>query len=151
MAARRALRVLLLVNQFPPDVNTSGKLMRTLALELTRRGHQLYIVTTFPHYAQFRVEPRYRGRLYESAIEDGLHVKRVWCFTSGSKQKMWHRLLNYLTYNKLAFFAAQADGADYDVITNLHRHYCCVGSYGHVIAELRGAPKFLSTHCGTSD
>src|SRR5690349_20171432 len=116
MAARRPLRVLLLVNQFPPDVNTSGKLMRTLALELTRRGHELHIVTTFPHYAQFRVEPGYRGRFYESALEDGLHVKRVWCFTSGNKQKMWHRLLNYVTYNKLAFFAAQADGADYDVI-----------------------------------
>src|SRR5215470_10002336 len=116
MAARRSLRVLMLVNQFPPDVNTSGKLMRTLALELTRRGHELYIVTTFPHYAQFRVEPEYRGRLYERTLEDGLDVQRVWSFTSGSKEKMWHRLLNYITYNKLAMYAAQLASADYDVI-----------------------------------
>ena len=137
MAARRSMRVLLLVNQFPPDVNTSGKLMRTLALDLTRRGHELYIVTTFPHYAQFRVEPEYRGRLYESALEDGLHVKRVWSFASGSKQKMWHRLLNYVTYNKLAFFAAQSAGADYDVILAPNGSFF-TGITAWLIGALRG-------------
>jgi colanic acid biosynthesis glycosyl transferase WcaI len=112
----RPLRVLLLVNQFPPDVNTSGKLMRALALELVRRGHGVHVLTTFPHYAQFQVEPQYRGRLHESTVDDGIAVTRVWSFTSGTKQKMWHRLANYLSYNFLALCAAQLGGKEYDVI-----------------------------------
>ncbi len=116
MAERRRLRVLLLVNQFPPDVNTSGKLMKLLASELSRRGHELHVVTTFAHYAGFRVQEEHRGRLIERALEDGLQVTRVWSFTSGAKHKMQHRLANYLSYNALAFFAAQSSAADYDVI-----------------------------------
>ena len=116
MSGRRPLRVLLLVNQFPPDVNTTGKLMQALAVELVQRGHQVHVITTFPHYAQFRVESRYRGRLHESAVEDGVVVTRVWSFASGEKQKMSHRLANYLSYNGCAFLAAQLGEAEYDVI-----------------------------------
>ena len=138
MGARRPLRVLLLVNQFPPDVNTSGKLMRALAQELVRRGHAVHAVTTFPHYAQFRVEPRYRGRLQESTVEDGIAVTRVWSFTSGAKQKMWHRLANYLSYNFLALVAAQLGTPEYDVILAPNGSFF-TGISAWLLGALRGA------------
>jgi colanic acid biosynthesis glycosyl transferase WcaI len=108
--------VLLLVNQFPPDVNPSGKLMKELARGLALRGHELHVVTTFPHYAEFRVDREYRGKWIERTDEDGVRVSRVWVFASGAKQRMWHRLANYVSYNAAAFLAAQASAADYDVI-----------------------------------
>jgi colanic acid biosynthesis glycosyl transferase WcaI len=139
MTGQRPLRVLLLVNQFPPDVNTTGKLMQALAAELVRRGHHVHVVTTFPHYAQFRVEPQYRGRLHESALEDGVAVTRVWSFASGEKQKMSHRLANYLSYNGCAFLAAQLGQAEYDVILAPNGSFF-TGITAWLVGVLRGAP-----------
>src|SRR5688500_31827 len=101
------MRLLILVNQFPPDVNTSGMLMRELALGLIARGHEVHVVTSFPHYADFRITPEYRGRWIERKIDEGIHITRLWVFASGTKQRMWHRLANYVTYNFGAFIAAQ--------------------------------------------
>jgi colanic acid biosynthesis glycosyl transferase WcaI len=109
------MRVLILVNQYPPDVNSTGVLMRDLAIGLTKRGHQVHVVTSFPHYADFRITKEHRGRLIETTIEDGIEVTRVWVFASGHKQRMWHRLLSYSSYNLGAFLAAQGSAADYDV------------------------------------
>src|SRR5687768_6244246 len=89
--------------------------MRRLARGLVARGHELHVVTTFPHYADFRVPEQYRGRMLQRSVEDGIHVTRVWVFASGQKQRMWHRLMSYLSYNVGAFAAAQASAADYDV------------------------------------
>jgi colanic acid biosynthesis glycosyl transferase WcaI len=110
-----SLRILLLVNQFPPDLNPSGKLMHQLAVGLVKRGHQVQVITAFPHYSGFRIAEEYRGRLVMRSLEDGLRVTRVWVFASGQKQRMWHRLTNYLTYNAAAFLAAQA-GDEFDVV-----------------------------------
>src|SRR5688572_7320695 len=89
-----SLRILLLVNQFPPDLNPSGKLMHQLAVGLVKRGHQVQVITAFPHYSGFRIAEAYRGRLVMRTVEDGLRVTRVWVFASGQKQRMWHRLTN---------------------------------------------------------
>jgi colanic acid biosynthesis glycosyl transferase WcaI len=138
MNARRPLRVLLLVNQFPPDVNTTGKLMQALAAELARRGHHVHVVTTFPHYAEFRVEGEYRGRLHQNALEGGVAVTRVWSFASSAKHKMSHRLANYLSYNGSAFLAAQLGQADYDVILAPNGSFF-TGITAWLVGALRGA------------
>jgi colanic acid biosynthesis glycosyl transferase WcaI len=110
------MRILLLVNQFPPDINPTGKLMHALARALRSRGHELHVVTSFPHYAEFRVWPEYRGLWLRAGVEDGLRVTRLRIFASGRKQRMSHRLASYLSYNLAAFLAAQASPFDFDVI-----------------------------------
>ena len=64
-ASERYVRILLLIIQFPPDVNTSGVLMAQLGEGLVARGHHVSVVTTFPHYATFRVAEEFRGKLSE--------------------------------------------------------------------------------------
>src|SRR5262245_18312602 len=87
--------------------------MRDLELQLARRGHELYVVATFPHTARFLVKREFEGRIIDRTADGRLEVTRVW---SASKQKSRHHLGNYLSYNILAFCAAQTNGADYDVI-----------------------------------
>lgn len=108
--------MLIVVNHYPPDVNPSGKLMHLLALGLRELGHTVDILTTFPHYRSFRTEPGYRGRLIARERVEGGRVTRVWAFASGQKQRMLHRLANYVTFNALASAVAPLSRTRYDVV-----------------------------------
>ncbi|MGH7470259.1 MAG: glycosyltransferase family 4 protein [Longimicrobiales bacterium] len=111
-----SMRILLLVNQFPPDVNPAGKLMHALARGLVMRGHRVHVVTAFPHYAEFRIWPEYRRRWWQHTLEDGVCVTRLRVFASGQKQRMGHRLASYVSYNAAAFLAAHSSTAEFDVM-----------------------------------
>src|SRR5229473_2633112 len=110
------LRVLLLIVQFPPDVNSTGLLMGQVCEELVARGHEVSVLTTFPHYAQFRVWDEYRGKLVEHDRYKGMDVTRVYVHTAGSKQSMLNRFLSYLSFNVLAIVAGLLSRKHYDVV-----------------------------------
>lgn len=110
------LRILLLIIQFPPDVNSTGVLMAQLGEGLIARGHQVSVVTTFPHYQQFRVWGEYRGKLAQRTLYKGMDVLHLWVYASGSKQKMLHRLLSYVSFNALAAAAGLVSREQYDVV-----------------------------------
>ncbi len=110
------LRVLLLILQFPPDVNSNGTLMAQVGEELTARGHQVSVVTTFPHYARFQIADGYRGKLFERAAYGSMDVLRLWVYASGTKQRMAHRLFSYLSFNVLAAVAGIMSRRRFDVV-----------------------------------
>jgi colanic acid biosynthesis glycosyl transferase WcaI len=114
--AERSLRVLIVVNHYPPDVNPSGKLMHQLAVGLRELGHTVDVLTTFPHYQSFRIEPAARGKLFEREEVAGGQVLRVWAFASGHKQRMLHRLANYLSFNMVGALAESLAQRRHDVI-----------------------------------
>src|SRR4051812_40264297 len=96
------MRILLLVIQYPPDVNSSGILMAQLAERLQQRGHEVSVITSFPHYEKFEVWPEYRRKLFQRQRYQGVDVLRTYVYTSGTKKNMIHRLLSYLSFNGLA-------------------------------------------------
>src|SRR3981189_1991739 len=100
-ASQPDMRILLLIIQFPPDVNASGLLMAQLGEGLVARGHHVSVITTFPHYAAFRVADEFRGKLLERESYHGMDVLRLYVFTPGKKQSMTNRLLSYLSFNAL--------------------------------------------------
>jgi colanic acid biosynthesis glycosyl transferase WcaI len=110
------VRVLLPVVQFPPDVNSTGLLMAELGQGLVGRGHEVSVVTTFPHYEQFRVWDEYRGKLLERSRYGDLDVLRLWVYASGKKSRMFDRLLSYLSFNTLATLSGLMADRRYDAI-----------------------------------
>ncbi|HEY0305645.1 MAG TPA: glycosyltransferase family 4 protein [Longimicrobiales bacterium] len=135
----RSLRLLIVVNHYPPDVNPSGKLMHQLALGLRELGHTVDVLTTFPHYQSFRTEPGYRGRLFAREHGAGGRVTRVWAFASGQKQRMLHRLANYVSFNALASIAGPLTRARYDVVLANSGSFF-TGITGWLIRVLRRTP-----------
>jgi colanic acid biosynthesis glycosyl transferase WcaI len=117
------MRILLLIIQFPPDVNSTGLLMDQVCEELRTYGHEVSVITSFPHYAQFRVWDEYRGKLFEQDQHKGMPVLRLAVYASGTKQKMLHRLANYLSFNALATVAMLVSRRSYDVV------FCTNGSF----------------------
>jgi colanic acid biosynthesis glycosyl transferase WcaI len=133
------MRILVLIIQYPPDVNTSGALMAQLCEGLAARGHDVSVLTTFPHYERFRVWDEYRGKLFESGLMNGVGVTRTWVYANGRKQNMLNRLLSYLSFNTLATLVGSISRQKYDVIL------CSNGSFfsglaATLIGHFKGAP-----------
>lgn len=109
------MRVVFVVHHFPPDVNSTGTLMSGITQLLRQRGHDVEVITSFPHYEGFRVWPRYRHKILERDVDDGVAVWRVWCFANGRKS-MRNRLINYVTFNLMATVIGLWVARDADVV-----------------------------------
>jgi colanic acid biosynthesis glycosyl transferase WcaI len=130
------MHMLLLIIQFPPDTNPTGRLMAQVGEGLLDYGHRVSVITAVPHYAEFRIWQEYRGKLQQRDVYRGLDVLRLWVYASGSKQRMLHRLASYLSYNALATLATLASRQRYDVML------CPNGSFFTGIAAfVAGTPK----------
>src|SRR5579871_2525459 len=137
--ADEPMRILLLILQFPPDVNSTGSLMARIGEGLVARGHRVSVITTLPHYQQFRIWDEYRGKLLQRELYHGMDVQRLWVYASAQKKRMLHRLLSYLSFNTLATVASVLRRTQYDVVL------CTNGSFftgiaASIYGALRGAP-----------
>ncbi|MEE9167530.1 MAG: glycosyltransferase family 4 protein [Candidatus Neomarinimicrobiota bacterium] len=120
---QRPLRILVFIIQFPPDVNSTGILMDQICEGLLEYGHRITVITTFPHYEEFRIHEEFRGRLIERGQYHGLDVIRLCVYANGEKYRMTSRLLNYLSFNFLATAVNLVSRQTYDVI------FCTNGSF----------------------
>lgn len=129
------MRILLIVNQFPPDVNSTGHLMAELAARWVDWGHEVSVVTSPPHYKDFRIEANYRGKLYQRERCGSLDVSRLWVYAPG-KKSMLNRLISYLSFAVGATLIGLLRRQSWDVIL------CANGGFFTGIAAwLIGAPK----------
>jgi len=135
------VRLLVLIIQFPPDVNAAGRLMAQLCQGLQARGHRVSVITSFPHYDRFRIWDEFRGKLFarERGSEAGPDVVRLYVYASGNKTSMLHRLLSYLSFSALATVAGLLLRQPHDLIV------CSNGSFfsgiaASIIAAVRRIP-----------
>ena len=133
------MRVLLIIIQFPPDVNAAGLLMEQVCRGLLALGHQVSVITAFPHYEKFRVWDEYRGKLAERRDLHGMDVLRLFIHANGAKHSMLHRFLSYFSFNALATFAGLLSSERYDVVL------CPNGSFlsgltAAIISWVKGIP-----------
>src|SRR5439155_520701 len=109
------MRILLPIIQFPPDVNPTGLLMAQLCEGLSACGHEVSVITGFPHYENFRVWDEYRGKLVERGRYGAMDVLRLYVYAPG-KKSMVNRLLSYVSYNAFATLAAAISRKRWDVV-----------------------------------
>lgn len=105
--------------------------------DLAKKGHEISVITTFPHYEGFRTWPQHRRKLRQTDDYKGMTVTRVYSYTSGTKT-MRRRLLNYLSFNVMAIFGGLFRRKGFDLV------FCTNGSFfsglsGWLIARARRA------------
>ena len=71
------MRILLLVNYFPPEIGSGPHLPFELGETLVQRGHQVTVVTGFPRYNVPVLPERYRGRVFYREEMGGVTVLRT--------------------------------------------------------------------------
>ena len=129
------MRTLLLIIQFPPDVNSTGLLMEQVCTGLVARGHDVSVITTFPHYEEFSVWKEFRRKPPQREQHNGIDVLRLPIWTPGRKQRMINRLASYLSFNVLATITNLFSRRPYDVVL------CTNGSFFTGIAARLGRPR----------
>ncbi|HIQ04351.1 MAG TPA: glycosyltransferase WbuB [Anaerolineae bacterium] len=109
------MRILLLSMYFPPDPAASAVLAGGLARELQALGHELSVVTSFPHYDTQRIWPTYRGEWMRYSSEDDMEIFRCWLYLPKRKDQTGGRLLSWFSFNLVSTLAALRTGPQ-DVI-----------------------------------
>lgn len=97
------MRVLLVTMYYYPEPNTKP---HDLAQELVRRGHEVFVVTGFPHYPGEKLYDGYKMRLRQWEEIDGVRVLRVPLIIDRSKSAI-RRIMYYLSFS----FSATVIGA----------------------------------------
>ena len=69
------MNILLVTDSYPPEIRSASHLMLELAQELTHRGHQVTVITTWPEYNLDQNENKKSFKALE--LENGIKVIRV--------------------------------------------------------------------------
>lgn len=97
------MHVALVAPHFWPEDFGPGIWLRQLATDLVARGHQVTMITAFPHYPQGRVFEGYGGRIFMRESVDGVQVIRTYVYATRSKS-FWPRILNFGSFCTSALF-----------------------------------------------
>ncbi len=97
------MRFLILTQYYPPEVGAPQVRLEAMANALTRRGHEVEVVTALPNHPNGRIYEGYGHRLYMRESLGSTTVHRVWIYAAtGAGAK---RIVNYLSFTVLSLFA----------------------------------------------
>lgn len=71
-------RILIWSPNYAPELIGIPPLVTDAAEGLVARGHEVDVVTAVPNYPDRRIRSEYRGTIWRSATEKGVHVHRSW-------------------------------------------------------------------------
>lgn len=71
------MKILLLSRYFPPEIGTAANLFYDLALGLSKKGHEVTVLTGFPWYNLKEIPEKYRGKIWMVENYNGVNVKRL--------------------------------------------------------------------------
>lgn len=125
------MRILLISLWYHPE--PVGK-PHDLAVQLARRGHQVFAITGFPNYPSGRLYSGYRVRARQREALDGVQVVRVPHVVDRSQSAL-RRLVSYTSFAAMAVAVGGPAVPRPDVIWTYQ-----VGLPGVLLSALKGAP-----------
>jgi colanic acid biosynthesis glycosyl transferase WcaI len=107
------MRILVVPYHYMPDGGPSAPLYAMLCQNLSRRGHEVTVIATVPHYPTGRVPQQFRGRLMQRSYENGVNVIRLFV-PSLNRADLKKRFIQFLFYQVGASLAGLKE--NYDVL-----------------------------------
>ncbi|HEY0248655.1 MAG TPA: glycosyltransferase [Gryllotalpicola sp.] len=96
------LRVVIVSLNYAPERTGIARYTSSLAQGLAKRGHQVQVITTHPHYPEWKIHPGY-GQWRRDEIVDGVPVRRLRHFVP--RRPSWiPRALGELSFGLRALF-----------------------------------------------
>lgn len=132
------MRILLLSMYFAPDPAANSVIMTELVEQLRDLGHDVTVVTTFPHYDTNRIWPEYRGKLVQRDTHNGATVYRTYIYVPQDKTSLLGRLLNYVSFNALSLLVGLFQKR-FDIIL-APSPPLTIGVVAYLISRLRRVP-----------
>jgi len=92
------MKILIVSQYYWPEDFAAGVYIRELAEALVVRGHEVTVLTAFPHYPEGRVWPAYRGRTYLREEKGGVQIVRTYIFAVPRDRPLRVRVLTHLSF-----------------------------------------------------
>lgn len=72
------MKICIIGSYFPPDIGANSTQAWNLSRILSEKGHQVTVVTAFPHYPDGKIPKNYLKRFFVKEYPDRVKVFRVW-------------------------------------------------------------------------
>jgi colanic acid biosynthesis glycosyl transferase WcaI len=99
------MRIIILSINYWPEQTGIGPFTTYRAEYLASVGHDVTVCTTFPYYPDWRIEPQYRGKLFERSERNGVRILRTRIYVPKSVTN-WKRVLHEATFALGSFVGA---------------------------------------------
>ena len=99
------MRVLLFTLCYLPDAAPNASVMTTLAEGLADLGHEVFVVTAFPHYGQNSPYVGYGGWRFKYESFNGIRISRTPIYV-GKEGSTVGKILSWLSFNLIGTWAA---------------------------------------------
>ena len=91
------MRILYLSQYFPPEMGAPAARVHELSREWAALGHDVTVLTGFPHHPTGIVPPEYRGQLIRREEVDGIHLVRAPIYATANKGTI-RRSMSYASF-----------------------------------------------------
>lgn len=105
----------MLTQYFYPEVGATQTRIYEFAKNLINHGHEVTVITEVPNHPIGIIHEQYQGRLFIREKLDDISVIRVWVWAR-QKKNFANRILFYLSYMVMSFFAGLYFKGRYDII-----------------------------------
>jgi glycosyltransferase involved in cell wall biosynthesis len=112
------MRILILADDFFPEVNASAQRMYEKARYWAKMNYQVTVITGAPNAPQGKIYPGYRNKWYQEEMIDGIRIIRVKTFIAARKG-IFLRIVDHLSFMVMSFITGLfVDKADVIVATS---------------------------------
>ena len=91
------MRIVVLTQNFPPEVGATAARLHRMTKSLAEKGHRVTVITAMPNYPTGRIFDGYRNRIRTEEEINGVRVIRTWVFPSKSSQFL-SRFISYASF-----------------------------------------------------
>lgn len=130
------MRILYVSHYFPPEMGAPAGRVAGLARVWAAAGHEVHVLTGFPHHPTGRIHPGYRRAFRRGFLReemDGVRVHRTWIFPAANRGKV-RRSLNYTSFMASAAIWGSLRLPRPDVIVATSPQLLCAVA-GHLLAR----------------
>lgn len=130
------MRILYVSHYFPPEMGAPAGRVAGLSRVWAAAGHDVHVLTGFPHHPTGRIHPDYRRafrRGFQREELDGVHVHRTWIFPAANRGKI-RRSLNYSSFMASAVISGALRLPKPDVIVATSPQLLCAAA-GQLLAR----------------
>ncbi len=135
------MRILYVSHYFPPEMGAPAGRVAGLARQWAQAGHDVHVLTGFPHHPTGKIHPEYRRAFRRGFVRQefaGATVHRTWIFPAANKGKIL-RSLNYASFMASAALAGSLRLPRPDVIIATSPQLLCAAA-GWLLSRRFGAP-----------
>lgn len=134
------MRVLVMGMNYVPEKTGIGPFTAEMCEHWVQLGHQVKVVTIFPHFPEWKTHSDYKGKLYQSEVTNGVELKRCYVYVPSKRTTI--RRIVYDTSLPLATFLPALFAGRFDAVVCISPPIQ-LGVTAHLLSRIDRAPLIL--------